>query len=114
MDGLISRQAAIDAVWNCSELQPKNKLIEKVDAIKSIIMVPSAQPEYRLDEWCTDCKEYDHERHCCPRFNRVIRATLQEVQAEQPEIVMCARLWNQLIDDDDFFCADGERRSEDE
>ena len=38
----------------------------------------SAQPN--LDEWCTDCKEYDHEKHCCPRFNRVIRDTLNEVE----------------------------------
>ena len=43
----------------------------------------SAQPD--LDEWCTDCKEYDQEKHCCPRFNRVIRETVEEVRknAEQ-------------------------------
>ena len=29
-------------------------------------------------EWCTDCKEYDHEKHCCPRFNKVIRHTLND------------------------------------
>lgn len=34
--------------------------------------------EPNLDEWCTDCKEYDSEHHCCPRFNRVIRETLKE------------------------------------
>ena len=37
----------------------------------------SAQPD--IDEWCTDCKEYDNERHCCPRWNRVIRETVKEV-----------------------------------
>lgn len=42
---------------------------------------PSAQP--KLDEWCKDCKEYDQERHCCPRFNRVIRETVDEVKANQ-------------------------------
>ena len=45
--------------------------------------LPSAQPEYRLDEWCTDCKEYDTERHCCPRFNQVIRTTLDEMKSER-------------------------------
>lgn len=35
------------------------------------------------DEWCTDCKEYDHERHCCPRWNRVIRETLKDMQIEK-------------------------------
>lgn len=23
--------------------------------------------ERGLDEWCTDCKEYDHEKQCCHR-----------------------------------------------
>ena len=50
--------------------------------------LPSAQPE-PLDEWCTDCKEYDHERHCCPRWNRVIRQTLKDMKEEQPEIIRC-------------------------
>ena len=31
-----------------------------------------------LDEHCTDCKEYDHQRHCCPRWNKVIRTTLND------------------------------------
>jgi len=31
-----------------------------------------------VDEWCTDCKEYDSEKHCCPRFNRVIRSAVDE------------------------------------
>lgn len=46
-------------------------------------IMPSAQPEYRLDEWCTDCKEYDTEKHCCPRFNQVIRTTLNEMKSER-------------------------------
>lgn len=37
------------------------------------------------DEWCTDCKEYDHEKHYCPRFNRVIRTTLNEAVANLKE-----------------------------
>ena len=53
-----------------------------VDAIDAVIGVPSAQPA--LDEWCTDCKEYDKEKHCCPRWNRVIRDTLKDAQPERP------------------------------
>lgn len=49
----------------------KGKMIELIDD------QPTADPG--LDEWCTDCKEYDHGKHCCPRFNRVIRETLEEV-----------------------------------
>lgn len=32
--------------------------------------------ERELDEHCTDCKEYDNEKHCCPRYNRVIREAM--------------------------------------
>lgn len=31
-----------------------------------------------MSEWCKDCKEYDTEKHCCPRFNQVIRRTMSE------------------------------------
>lgn len=55
------------------------------------------QPEQHYDEWCTDCKEYDHERHCCPRFNRVIRETLKDCKAAQSEPEQNAdALWNAL------------------
>ena len=31
--------------------------------------------KYELNEfeWCTDCKEYDQEKHCCHRWTKVIR-----------------------------------------
>ena len=38
----------------------------------------------KYDEWCDDCKEYDKERHSCPRWNRVIRQTVDDMQAAQP------------------------------
>ncbi len=40
--------------------------------------LPSAQPDPCYDEWCTDCKEYDQDRHSCPRWNKVIRKTLED------------------------------------
>ena len=36
----------------------------------------TSEPNY--NEWCTDCKEYNHEKHCCPRWNKVIRTTLND------------------------------------
>lgn len=122
MSDLISRQAAIDALACLDDYEE--------EAIEALRKLPSAQPEYRLDEWCTECKEYDHERHCCPRFNHVIRTTLQEVQAEQPEIIRCKDCkhyqfadnrafgmpvkmceWFGFEDVDDYdFCSRAERR----
>lgn len=41
--------------------------------------------ERGLDEWCTDCKEYDHEKHCCHRWNRVIKKVVDEVREKYDE-----------------------------
>ena len=79
MDDLISRQAAIDAI-NALHDKPNAWLDCAVDAVMAL---PSAQPEPHYDEWCTDCKEYDQERHCCPRFDRVIKTTIDEIKTEQ-------------------------------
>ena len=76
----ISRQAAIDIiedfphgdVWNVESME------EMVDRIKQL---PSAESE--SFEWCTDCKEYDQEAHCCHRWNKVIKNTLVEVERER-------------------------------
>ena len=46
---------------------------------KLIEDLPSVNPEDRVDKWCIDCKEYDHDKHCCPRFNKVIRQTLDVI-----------------------------------
>jgi len=102
MDDLISRQAAIDALWKAlyeyedkteKQFQESDELdvgdwmqhrifVQNMSDIdrQTILALPSAERDYKFNEWCTDCKEYDQERHCCPRFNHVIRTTLQEVQ----------------------------------
>ena len=116
MDDLISRQAAIDTVDEALT----RVLVEHRDiAEKMINKIPSAQPEPNYDEWCTDCKEYDKERHCCPRWNRVIRETLKDAQ---PEIIRCKDCrWNDgvaycethFIDvKGDDFCSWAERRND--
>lgn len=81
---MISRQAAIDAVndltkWYYETYHEKRPTA--VAVIDKLIDLPSAQPGQ--DEWCTDCKEYDSEKHCCPRFNRVIRNALKDAQPEK-------------------------------
>lgn len=36
-------------------------------------------------EWCHDCKEYDQEAHCCHRWTKVIRNTVEELRRERPK-----------------------------
>lgn len=54
---------------------------DKACIIGLIDEMPTIEPPYELDEWCTDCSEYDQERNCCPRYNRVIRAAVEEAKA---------------------------------
>ena len=74
---LIDRQAAIEDIRT---MIPKDARLNIKWIEMWLMQLPSAQPERRYDEWCTDCKEYDKEKHCCPRWNRVIRTTLQEAR----------------------------------
>ena len=52
------------------------------DMIRRIQMglkrLPSSEEE--SFEWCTDCKEYDQEKHCCHRWTKVIRNTVEELR----------------------------------
>ena len=71
-DDLISRQTAID----CVKASPINGWV-KEDLIQALETTPSSYPE--TDGFCTDCKEYDQEKHFCPRFDRVIKKTVEEM-----------------------------------
>ena len=122
---LIRRQQAIDALRNY--LVGKNvpcdgtltcRLIEN----EVINKLPSAEEE--SFEWCTDCKEYDQEAHCCHRWSKMIKKTVEEMQ-----IVRCIDCQHSEYDsvygdrychyngraevvDDYHFCRDGERRED--
>lgn len=90
MSDLISRQGAIDALKTDTHYimfdEWGNFTADGLQLMEIVTGLPSAQPEQHLDEWCHDCKEYDQEKHCCPRFNRVIREALKDAQ---PEIIRC-------------------------
>lgn len=71
-----------------SDIDEAMKLVRDARVTTRVTILPSAQPESESaellsgkvwDEWCTDCKEYDHERHCCPRFRDVIFSTVDEL-----------------------------------
>lgn len=105
MDDLIRRQAAIDALWKAlyeyedkteKQFQESDELdvgdwmqhrifVQNMSDIdrQTILALPSAERDYKYGEWCTDCKEYDQERHCCPRFNHVIRTAIDDIVADR-------------------------------
>lgn len=50
------------------------------DALRTVEYVLSAEQEEF--EWCHDCKEYDQTQHCCHRWTKVIRETVERMQSE--------------------------------
>ena len=93
MSDLIDRQAAIDElVKMLSDCFYADE--EVLDAVKTTLKeLPPALREQHHDEWCTDCKEYDHENSCCPRWTKVIRQTRRELQDEFVMTAVDGTLW---------------------
>ena len=52
-----------------------------VEAVDTAISALKKQ-EQAENEWCPDCAEYDKENHCCHRFTKVIRQTVEECKRE--------------------------------
>ena len=76
----------------------EGKVEELYSVVGHIVDMPSENPE--ADEWCTDCPAYDHEKHYCPRFRKVIRRTVQEIQEERiPEHSAWFRISETLVDE---------------
>lgn len=132
MDELISKEVVIDTlkavrdlVWEVDIPSPTvpeyiehheqmQSIMRNIDILTDkIIKMPFVQPESAelsgkiWDEWCTGCKEYDQERHCCPRFNRVIRAAIDDAQ---PEIICCKDCVHHI---DGFFCEQANHHTSD-
>ena len=68
--------------------------VEVEDILAEISNTPTIDID--TDVWCEDCKEYDKEHHNCPRFNRVIRAALED--AGMVRVVRCKECRKSHID----------------
>ena len=77
---LIDRNAVLKLPRNITK-NLSGEVIEETIDVDRIKRLPSTQPE--VDEWCTNCPAYDHEKHYCPRFKKVIRRTVQEIEEER-------------------------------
>lgn len=90
-------------------------------AVKAIEKQIQAEESF---EWCTDCKEYDQEQHCCHRWSKMIQKTIEEMQivhcidcqySEYDEVYKdryCHYNGKAEVVDDFHYCRDGERRDE--
>lgn len=90
MSDLISREDAINALVEKGQSSKRYKLgefweLNLLEIKEALDALPSAEPEPEEFEWCTDCKEYDQEKHCCHRWTKVIRQTVEEMKSAEPE-----------------------------
>lgn len=88
MSDLISRRATIKRLEEFAndDMISVEKAIGADCCIELIRVMPSAEPDdAALHESCTDCPLYDHDRHSCPRFNKVIPVTIQEILDTQTQ-----------------------------
>lgn len=100
MSDLISRQAAIDATWfEPSYTDPLNVLTEVRDRLEAL---PSAQQEIVR---CKDCKWWEKKEDSTLGYCNAVK---HWHFSDHLEIQIYSRY------EPDFFCADGERRSEDD
>ena len=77
---------SIESDRDCSDMP--SQWIDGVNyAIDLIELYEPTIDAVSVDEWCHDCKEYDKEKHSCPRFNRVIRTALKD--ADMVSVVRC-------------------------
>lgn len=67
----------------CSQYPECDHFIQD-NVMEELIEELEQQSCYNPDEWCHDCKEYDNNKHCCPRFNNVIRKTVEKIK--QPKM----------------------------
>ena len=73
MSDLIERKDALTAVGEA--------IFDGRSWYDALVYVPSAEQEEF--EWCYDCKEYDQNAHCCHRWTKCIRQTIDEIKSSQ-------------------------------
>jgi hypothetical protein len=66
---------------------------EDNELIESAIEALSQESCYNPDEWCRTCSEYDQDKHCCSRYNKVIRNAVEEMK--QPKVGHWISYWDE-------------------
>ena len=64
------------------------------DIIRALPSVTPQEPQ--TFKWCTDCKEYDQDEHCCHRWSKAIRDTVEEMKQEYIEREVLDKIRDQL------------------
>ena len=82
MDDVIRRQSVLDAITASINQYGSRYTAEQLNmwGLFAQMVKEMSSAESESFEWCTDCKEYDQEAHCCHRWSKMIRKTVEEMQ----------------------------------
>ena len=67
-----------EKMWRCFGTIDREAFNDAIEALQEV------QKHEETFEWCHDCKEYDTENHCCHRWSKVIRNTVEELKTDRP------------------------------
>lgn len=79
---MMTREEAINLIENLKGMIEDNQNNDYDEAFKlAIEALKEVERHNETFEWCTDCKEYDHKNHCCHRWTKRIRDTVEEMKS---------------------------------
>jgi hypothetical protein len=88
-----------DAISRADAVKIANGYCHWSNVAKEFEKLPSVQPKYNASEWCKDCKEYDHDKHCCPRYNKVIRNAVEEMKQPKTGHWIASHIPESILDE---------------
>lgn len=119
MRGHIDKQKVVDEIARWTGYLDDD-MIQRIQM--GLKRLPSAEEE--SFEWCDACKEYDQEKHCCHRWTKVIRNTVEELRVvrckdckyaeymDDVQSLWCTECGNGRTVAPYDFCSYGERRTD--
>lgn len=92
----VSRQFMYELGATCIATRNENGELIALGAIEELPSVAPQEPQ--SFKWCTDCKEYDQEKHCCHRWSKVIRDTIEEMKQEYIEREVLDKIRAEIVE----------------
>lgn len=83
----MTREKAISWLVSLTEHEGEDIPIYDTDVEALNMAIKALEQKPQTFKWCTDCREYDQEKHCCYRWSKVIRDTVEEMRQELKPMV---------------------------
>lgn len=83
-----------DLIRRSDAIRVANGFCHPANVAEELAALPAVKPvKY---EWCHDCKEYDQEAHCCPRWTSTIKRAIDSLDRAVEETGRAPARWVRL------------------